>query len=101
MGVQNIESRQEGEMVESQRRFQEQRNRDGQQQQGNRPVQTKQCMPNLNKEKEVNQQFQRPTNIAARTQGSKEAVHPSKIGKLVSLRMNCPLDLKMVKVTLL
>ncbi|XP_069155771.1 uncharacterized protein [Solanum lycopersicum] len=74
MEVQNVESRQEGERVVSQQRVQEQRNRDGQQQQVHRSVQNPQCTPQLNKEKEINQQIQRPT----RFQGSREAIHLSK-----------------------
>lgn len=55
MEVQNVESRQEGERVISQQRVQEQRNRDGQQQQVHRYVQNPQRTPQLNKEKEINQ----------------------------------------------
>ena len=51
---QSVDHRHEGETGIAQ---QEQRNRDVQQQQDHRHVQNTQCIPNLNKEKELTQQF--------------------------------------------
>lgn len=75
MGVRNIESRQEGEMVESQKNLQKQGNRDGHQQ-GNPSIQSQHRILNLNKEKETYQQHQQPANTTTRNPGSREVVHP-------------------------
>ncbi|TMX05673.1 hypothetical protein EJD97_012154, partial [Solanum chilense] len=48
-----------------------------QQQQSNQNIQKNQRIFNLNKETEVNQQFQHPTNIHTRSQGAKSTVLPS------------------------